>query len=78
MTVPAEQSDEIRDLTDGRRGGFGSVRVRATVGSTSWETSLFPESRSGCFVLPFKKAVRKAEDVEEGDLIEVALELLLP
>jgi hypothetical protein len=77
LTVPGEESDVVRDLSDGRRKGFGSVRVRATIGTTSWNTSLFPESKSGCFVLPCKKAVRKAEDLEEGAVVAVAIELLL-
>jgi len=56
--------------------GFGSVRVRATVGETSWTTSVFPDSESGRYVLPVKKAVRSAEDVDEGDTVHVILEVL--
>ena len=56
--------------------GFGSVRVRATVGETSWTTSVFPDSESGRYVLPVKKAVRSAEDVDEGDTVDVILEVL--
>lgn len=56
--------------------GFGSVRVRATVGETSWTTSVFPDSDSGRYVLPVKKAVRSAEDVDEGDTVDVMLEVL--
>ena len=56
--------------------GFGSVRVRATVGETSWTTSVFPDSESGRYVLPVKKAVRSAEDVDEGDKVHVILEVL--
>ena len=56
--------------------GFGSVRVRATVGETSWTTSVFPDSESGRYVLPVKKAVRTAEDLDEGDSVELTLELL--
>lgn len=56
--------------------GFGSVRVRATVGETSWTTSVFPDSESGRYVLPVKKSVRSAEDVDEGDTVDVILEVL--
>ena len=56
--------------------GFGSVRVRATVGETSWTTSVFPDSESGRYVLPVKKAVRSAGDVDEGDTVDVILEVL--
>ncbi len=76
VTVPVDVSDDVRELTDGSRRGFGSVRVRATVGSTTWTTSVFPDSKRGAFLLPVKKAVRVAEDLEDGDDVRVVLELL--
>jgi hypothetical protein len=45
--------------------------VRA--GASEWDTSLFPDAESGRFVLPVKKAVRKAEGIEEGDEVTVSL-----
>ena len=76
VTVPVEVSDDIRELTEGNRGGFGSVRVQATVGATTWRTSVFPDSKRGAFLLPVKKAVRVAEDIDDGDDVAVVLELL--
>jgi hypothetical protein len=67
LTVDPELSDEIRERTV--RAGFGSVRVRATIGATTWETSVFPDAASGCFVLPVKAAVRRAEDIEDGTTV---------
>ena len=55
--------------------GFGSYRVEVTVGATVWRTSVFPASE--CFVLPVKKAVRRAEDLEVGDTVAVRLDVLL-
>lgn len=78
VTVPQDVSDDIRESVVGPRRGFGSVRVRATVGGTVWSTSVFPQSKEGTFVLPVKKAVRQAEGVDEGDLISVTLEVLDP
>ncbi len=43
------------------------------VGATSWETSVFPDKQTGCYVLPMKRAVRRAEDLEPGDPVVVAL-----
>lgn len=71
VTVPGELSEDLR--TDaGPRRGFGSVRVRATVGGSTWSTSVFP-SKDGPFLLPVKKAVRLAEDLEAGDSVTVEL-----
>ena len=76
VTVPVDVSDDVRELTEGSRRGFGSVRVRATVGGTTWTTSVFPDSKRGAFLLPVKKAVRAAEDLEDGGDVRVALQVL--
>ena len=78
VSLPAAASEEIRDLTDGSRRGFGSVRVRVTVGSTSWATSIFPSARDDTYVLPIKRAVRKAEGLDVGDVATVTVELIEP
>jgi hypothetical protein len=76
VSLPAEESEEIRDLACGPRRGFGSLRVRATVGGSTWTTSIFPDSGRGGYVLPVKRAVREAETVAAGDVVTVTVELL--
>ncbi len=78
VSLPVEASEEIRDVAAGPRRGFGSVRVRATIGGSSWLTSIFPDSTRGAYVLPVKRAVRKAEDLDAGDTAAVTVELLDP
>ena len=75
VTLPAEDSAEIRDQPRPRRG-FGSIRVEVTIGDSRWKTSIFPDSKAGSYVLPVKKAIRVAEDIADGDPIEVEVELL--
>ena len=75
LTLPADVAEQVRQETDGRRRGFGSVRVEVTVGDTTWRTSIFPDVRSGSFVLPVKAEVRRREDVLAGDVVEVRLRL---
>ena len=78
VTLPEDAADEIKAITDGGvRRGFGSVRVEAMVGPTTWRTSIFPSKESGSYVLPVKKAVRTAAGVEEGDDVDIELVLLL-
>jgi len=76
VSLPTEASEEIRDLADGSRRGFGSVRVRVTLGTSVWKTSIFPDSERGRFVLPIKRAVRQAEGLDVGDTATVIVELL--
>jgi hypothetical protein len=75
VSLPLDLADEIRDRTPPRRG-FGSVRVEATVGEVRWKTSLFPESKTGAFVLPMKKEVRVRNGLEPGDVASVRLTIL--
>ena len=73
ITVPPDVSDEIDDATGDRKAGFGSVRVRVTIGSTTWTTSLFPDSKRGAYLLPVKKEVRRREDLAPGSRVAVVL-----
>jgi len=75
VSLPASESEEIRDLAGGLRRGFGSVRVRATIGSSTWTTSIFPGSRAG-YVLPVKRPIRVAEALDVGDVATVTVELI--
>jgi hypothetical protein len=78
VSLPVEASEEIRDMAGGPRRGFGALRVRVTVGGSTWKTSIFPDSARGCYVLPIKRAVRKAEGLEAGDVVTVTVELVEP
>ena len=73
VTLPHDVTDDIDERTADRRTGFGSVRVRATVGSTTWATSVFPDSGQASFVLPVKRPVRDAEHLGVGDVVTVHL-----
>jgi hypothetical protein len=75
VSLPAGESEEIRDLAGGLRRGFGSVRVRVTIGSSTWTTSIFPDRQAG-YVLPVKRPVRVAEALDVGDTATVTLELI--
>lgn len=75
VSLPAGESEEIRDMASGLRRGFGSVRVRATIGSSTWTTSIFPASQAG-YVLPVKRQVRLAQALEAGDVATVTVELI--
>jgi len=59
---------------EGLSRGFGSIKVVATIGDSSFKTSVFPSKELG-WLLPVKAAVRKAEGIGEGDAVEVVLEV---
>lgn len=74
LTLPGEVADEIRAVDAGpRRLGFGSLRVTARIGATSWQTSIFPSRQHDSYLLPVKAAVRKAERLVEGQSVPFQL-----
>jgi hypothetical protein len=77
VSLPADASAEIRETVGAQpQRGFGSVPVRVAIGGSSWMTSVFPDSKSGSYVLPIKKAVRTAEAIEAGDVTTVTIALV--
>ncbi|WP_373474637.1 DUF1905 domain-containing protein [Sphingorhabdus sp.] len=79
LTIDGEAAEAIhalafmRRLESGRRRGWGAMKVRACIGDTSWDTSIFPDKGSGGWLLPVKAAVRKSEGLVAGDEVEVSL-----
>lgn len=49
-------------------GGWGSIPVEVTVGTSTWKTSLFPLKKDGYF-LPMKKAILKKENLQVGNTV---------
>ncbi|QSR17423.1 MULTISPECIES: DUF1905 domain-containing protein [Sphingomonadaceae] len=58
---------------EGVSRGFGSLKVKARIGDSTFATSVFPSKSDGGWLLPVKASVRKAEGVGEGDEVTVAL-----
>ena len=75
VTVPEEESGEIKAHAFGSPRGLGSVRVEATIGDVSWRTSVFPLN-SGGYILPVKKEVRCRAGIAAGDDVTVRLNLV--
>ena len=73
--VDKKQAAEFREKYGKAKRGFGSIPVAVTLGSTKWKTSIFPDKQSGTYLLPLKAAVRRAEGIEDGDVVTFTLEI---
>ncbi len=77
VTLPVECADQIRFVTGSGKGkAWGMIKVRARIGSTRWDTTIWPDKASGSFLLPVKAAVRKAEKIGAGDRVYVTMTLV--
>ena len=75
VTIPGDLADDIIGEA-GRRNAFGSIRVEATIGATTWRTSLFPDKARRSLLLPVNKQVRSIEDLADGSPCRVALSIV--
>lgn len=74
--LPHDVAVEIDEVSQGLRGGFGSVRVRVELGGCSWTTSVFKDASRASYLLLIGKKVLEAEGLTAGDRVELSIELL--
>lgn len=74
VALPLDLSEAVRETQTYRRG-FGGVRVEATIGTSTWRTSVFPQS-DGAYVLPLKRAVRDREGIDPDGIVMVGLSVI--
>jgi hypothetical protein len=71
VTLPPDVAAQIRSVAALVTYGWGAIPVRATIGGSTFETSLFP--RDGGYVLPVRDRVRLTEQLVLGDAVDVEL-----
>lgn len=71
VALPEDIATRVRNLTQGLRNPFGSLRVVARIGSTEWKTSLFADTKTNSYLLPVKADVRRQEGLSAGDKVRV-------
>ncbi len=71
--VDKKQSAVIGEKHSKKKAGFGSIKVIAKIGKSSWKTSIFPDKHSGCYLLPLKQQIRQAEAIDAGDTVAISL-----
>ncbi len=73
VVIPPEYSAEIRAVAHAVTYGWGVIPARVQIGQTGWTTSLFP--KDGLYLVPLRTDIRKAEQLDEGEVVRVWLSL---
>lgn len=73
LTLPKTQSMPIKTRALGQMNAFGSLRVLATIGDTSWNTSIFFDTKAAAFVLPVKADVRRRQSLTLGETVACSI-----
>jgi len=71
--VPPDECAAIRSIAAGVTYGWGMIPATVTVGKSEWTTALWP--KDGGYIVPIKKWVQVAEELDVGDTINVNLEV---
>lgn len=73
ITIPKDLGKKIKEEYGSRAKGWGSLPVSATIGKTTWNTSIFPDKSSGSYLLPLKAQVRKSEGIKDDAHVHISL-----
>jgi hypothetical protein len=73
VTVPEDESEELRAVSGIVSYGWGVIPVAASIGTTTWKTSLFP--KDGGYVVPIRASVRTAQKLNLGDDVRIVLDV---
>lgn len=71
--VPESESAELQDVAALVSYGWGVIPVEASIGSSTWTTSLFPKNKR--YLVPIKTSIRQAEVLGVGDYVTVTLNI---
>lgn len=75
IPVTRKIGQSIKETNGKSVRGFGSLPVEVSIGSSTWNTSIFPDKYSGSYILPLKASVRKKEDILAGELVTFTITL---
>jgi hypothetical protein len=73
VTVPEAESAMLASTSELVSYGWGMIPATVYVGATSWPTALWP--KDGGYIVPVKAMVRKAEQLEVGDTLQLHLDI---
>jgi hypothetical protein len=73
VAVPEKESLALKGISRLVTYGWGVIPVHVRIGSSEWQTSLFP--KDGRYLVPVKTSIRRAEQIEQGDTVTVRLEV---
>ncbi len=75
ITLPKKKSSDIKRKFGLMKRGWGSLPVVVTVGTTTWKTSIFPDSKRGAYLLPLKSEVRNKERLSANNMVSFIVEI---
>jgi hypothetical protein len=77
VTIPKITAKRIRAIHQSSEEGWGRLKTTATIGSSSWRTSIWFDTKADSYLLPVKVMIRKKENLAIGMSVSCHIELEL-
>lgn len=74
VTISKSVANRIRATHNSSEEGWGRLKTTATIGKSTWKTSIWFDTKAGSYLLPVKTFIRKKEGLVIGTLIKGQLE----
>ena len=74
VTIPVKESLVVKEKYGKFHRGWGSVPIKVIIGKSIWNTSMFWE-KSGTYLLPIKKEIRKNENISNGSNVSIKIKI---
>ena len=75
ISVPKQISKEIESGFSDRKRGWGSLPIIVKVGNSTWATSIFPDKKTGMYLLPLKSEIRQKENISADQTLNILFEI---
>jgi hypothetical protein len=73
VSIPESYSKEIRENCKSLEEGWGRLKIVAIIENFEWKTAIWFDSKRNIYLLPLKAEVRKTNNLESGQGIELTI-----
>jgi len=74
VNLPKNLAKQVKKV--GKTYGSGFIKVKVSLGKSSWITALFPHKESETYIISIKKQIRKKEEIFEDDMVKISFILI--
>ncbi len=75
MSLPLELSNKIRAQYKEEEQGWGRLSVQAIIGSSSWETAIWFDTKQETYLLPVKKEIRITQKITDETIVNCTVNI---
>lgn len=73
VSLPIEISHEIRTNLKWQEEGWGRLKAVAIIGTTSWKTAIWFDTKLNTYLLPIKAEIRSKNQLKLGGKLEILI-----